>query len=198
MAALDLPQRLSRSNQPGSVSKEDLFSLLSNQRRRFVLHYVQYHNKETDLGTLATAIAAWELGVDRDTVSHDQRKSVYTSLQQSHLPKLDKSGLINFDRRAGKISPTDQLDTIDIYTETVDRGDITWSQYYLTLSGLMVGVTFGAYVDVSIFNHLPDVAWGAFCAGALVISSTMHILVNKKKMKLGGTDKPPEVNEDGS
>lgn len=72
-----------------------LFSALSQRRRRIVC----YHLRETgraDLRTLADTVSGWLAvgpGPD-DSVDHE---SVRVDLHHVHLPKLDDSGLIDYD-----------------------------------------------------------------------------------------------------
>lgn len=188
------PLSLRNQRSTTELSQQKLYQLLSNQRRRFTIHYLQQHEQETDLSTLAETIARWEAGVDAETITHRQRKSVYTSLQQSHLPKLDDAGIVDFNRRASVVAPTDQLQTISIYTEVVSDRDIAWSKYYLTLSGMMLLVVAAAQFNLGPFTLLPDLSAGVFGAVAVLISGTVHTL-SMKRMRLGETPTPPEVTD---
>lgn len=108
-------QRIDRSNgsdDDATAESADLdvvFSVLRNSRRRRILRYVDREGSTT-LGELATHIAAIENGIEERAVSSDQRKLLYVSLYQSHLPKLGDAGCIDYDSDRGTVEPTDRVD----------------------------------------------------------------------------------------
>lgn len=86
-----------------ALSKDVIFNLLSVERRRLTLRYLRRNGPEASLSTLATRIAAHENAEPVDAVTSDQRKRVYIALYQSHLPKLDDAGVVDFDSRRGSV-----------------------------------------------------------------------------------------------
>jgi len=82
-----------------------IFTILKNRRRRLVLEYLR-DRESTMHGDLARHIAAIENGVSADAVTSTQRKRVYVSLYQAHLPKLDEFGAISLDRDRGTVERT--------------------------------------------------------------------------------------------
>ena len=131
----------SPSETDGPVEPEDpdlnvdrLYHILSNRRRRFALYFLQRTDDGTTLAELTEHVAAWESGCDPDDLSSDQRKRVYTALQQSHLPTLEKAAIVQYDEIDKYVEPTESLSSIDCYP-TIDRSP-RWSHYYLGLSAL--------------------------------------------------------------
>lgn len=189
------------SESPSSIEQEEtvpsrdtMYELLSNQRRRYAIHYLKYQDESVPIGMLAERIAAWENEIPDAEVTCEQRKSAYTALQQHHLPKLDDAGLVSFNRQRGLVAPGDALDKVDIYTEVVQDGDFSWSQYYLGLSvvtGLVLG---GVWAGVTPLTALPDIAWGIFCVTAFAVSAAVHFTATRG-MKLGTDKQPPEVQD---
>jgi hypothetical protein len=182
---------VSDSTERLTAAQDTIYKMLANRRRRYVVHYLKYRGDGVDLGTLAEQVAAWEYGVDRDRLAADQRKNVYTALQQRHLPKLDDAGLVAFDSREGTVTPTDALAEVDIYTEVVQDGEFAWSQYYLGLAGVTTALMLAVWADVEPLVGLPDVAWGIFCTTAFVVSAAFHV-VAAREMKLGAGLNPPD------
>ena len=168
--------------------------MLSNQRRRYVLYYLNQHPGTVSLRDLAERIAAWENDVAVDELDYKQRKRVYTSLQQSHLPKLDDAGLVEFDKRSGAVVPSATLEEYDVYLDVVRGNDIPWNEYYLGLSAVGASVLAAAAVDAYPFVLLPDLAWAVFVVVAFAVSACCHTYFTPK-MQLGGGDAPPEVEE---
>jgi hypothetical protein len=95
------------------LSLSTTFELLKNSRRRETISYLLEHEGESTLSDLAEHIAALENGIEVVQLSSDQRKRVYIGLYQCHLPKLDKAGVIDFDKNRGTVllkeSVADQL-----------------------------------------------------------------------------------------
>jgi len=82
-----------------------------------------------ELGDLAEHVAAWELEKDVAAITSTERRRVYTSLQQTHLDKLEEAEIIECDRKT--IKPTERLEDLEFYLEVVPEDEIPWAQYYL-------------------------------------------------------------------
>lgn len=73
---------------------DTLFSILSNERRRFTLHTLRNETEPIDRRDLAEIVAGLENGKDREDVTPTERKRVYVSLHQHHLPKLEDADAV--------------------------------------------------------------------------------------------------------
>jgi hypothetical protein len=178
-----------------SLSREDVFEILSNRRRRFVIHYLQGNGNRASLGELAEEIAAWESGIEPEAVASDERKRVYTSLQQFHLPKLDDHEVVEFDDREGVIERTAAADDIDLYLEVVEQRDVPWSQYYVALAVANLGVLGAGLAGTYPLTLVSGYGWGIFVVTTFLISALLHTYVTRAEMRLGDTETPPEVVE---
>lgn len=85
------------------LSKDMIFELLRNWRRRQVLRYLDVNDGTARLDELAEEIAARENGIDQQALSSSERKRVYIALYQCHLPKMDDSGVIDYNQARGTI-----------------------------------------------------------------------------------------------
>lgn len=175
-----------------SLPRDDVYEVLRNRRRRFVIHYLRRTDSRVGLGTLAEHVAAWEDGIDVAAVGADARKNVYTSLQQFHLPKMEDLDLVVFDRRAGEVTLTDAADDIDVYLEVVDRYDAPWSLYYLGVGGTAGLVTLGHGLGVPVLAGMTDVMCGIFTITAVGVLALVHTYCTQA-MRLGGEGPPPEA-----
>ena len=115
------------------LSQDDVFEILKSSRRRYVLYYLRRDGPTVDLSTLATHVAAWEHNISSEELTTQQRKRVYISLYQTHLPTLDEAGLVNFDVDTGTIHLLDRARMLDKYLDESSRS-LPWSHYYLSLS----------------------------------------------------------------
>lgn len=94
------------------IELDVVFDLLKNRRRRDILHHLVADNEEIQLGPLAEQIAAREYKKEVSEVHSQERKRVYISLYQCHLPKLADIGAITYNKPRGIVErgPTfDQL-----------------------------------------------------------------------------------------
>lgn len=140
-----------------SLSETTIHSILQNERRRCVLEYLREQEQQTCLRDVVEWIAAIE--ADESPPPKNLRDSVYVSLHQSHLPKLDEVALIDYDRDRKTIALRGEAREVDIYTEVVTTYGITWAAYYLGLAVLSLLVVLAAAVDAPGFAWLSPGAW---------------------------------------
>ncbi len=176
------------------LTEETVFAMLSNQRRRFVLHALEHRpaGAEVPLGALAEKVTAWENGIEEVEVDSKARKSVYTSLQQLHLPKMDDAGILDFDDRAGTVTVTPETEDLTIYLEVVNGNEVPWHGYYLGLGAIGLSLLVALALDAGPFTALPDLAWVAFLVVALLVFASAHTLTARGR-RLGDYDRPPGV-----
>lgn len=74
------------------------------------------------LGDLAEHVAAWELDKEVAELTSAERKRVYTSLQQTHLPTLERANMVEFNDRT--IELTDGAADLDVYLDIVPGDSI--------------------------------------------------------------------------
>lgn len=175
-----------------NLEQDNVFEVLSNRRRRFVLHYLRGNGAQAAVGTLAEYVAAWENGIDVAAVTSTERKNVYTALQQFHLPKMEDLGIVVFDRRASEVELTDAADDVDVYLELIRDGDVPWSLYYLGISLLTGGLTLSYAFDLPILAGTTDIEYAIFTAASLTTMALIHTYYTRK-MRLGSDTPPPEV-----
>ena len=177
----------------GQIPLDDCFDLLSNHRRRYALHYLQQQDDGVTLGELADQVAAWENDADVDAVSYDERKRVYTSLQQVHLPRMDNLDVVEFDDREGRVRMGAAAEHLDVYLEIVTGNDVSWSTFYLGLVAVNAGLLGGATLGLPVLSAIPGIGWAAFAVTTFLVASLAHMYLARTEMRLGETDAPPET-----
>ena len=173
-----------------TLTEDELFEILSNRRRRHILHELMRTEESLDIGALSQEIAACEDGLEPHEVSSSDRKRVYTALHQSHLPKLDKAGVIDFDRDRGRIEPTPALDDVEIYMDIVRGREIPWSDYYLSLTALGGLLLAAVSLDLGPLAALSLQMWGVFIVVTFGVSAIAHRYYARRN-RLGIADEPP-------
>ncbi|AGB15697.1 hypothetical protein Halru_1080 [Halovivax ruber XH-70] len=175
------------------LSKGEVFEVLRNQRRRFVLQYLKQDDRPVELGDLAQQVAAWEYETTLDGVTPEQRKRVYTTLQQTHLPKMDESGILLFDSDAGVIEATDRTRDISVYLEIVPGHEFAWRELYLSLGAISCALVAALWGGVYPFTIVPTLGWTALLALVFTATAAVHIY-HERTMRLGYGNHPPELS----
>lgn len=104
--------RLDRVETPEFL--DTIYALLASSHRRNVLHYLMTHRKPVSVHRLATEVAAIEHDVAPEDVTDDQYDDEFLSLKHTHLPMLDDTGVITWDRDAERIALTPLLDHLSV------------------------------------------------------------------------------------
>jgi hypothetical protein len=115
------------------LDRNQIFDVLKNQRRRYVIRYLSERDGQVELRDMAVAMAEWENG--NEYISHKDRKRAYVSLYQTHLPKMSEYGVIEYNQPRGTIEPTPYLDQIESYLDISPENTFLWHRLYL-MSGL--------------------------------------------------------------
>lgn len=182
----------SSSDGEKSLSAETIFETLSSRRRRYALHYLSQTGNAVPIRELSEQLAAWENGVERAAVTPKQRKRVYTALHQTHLPKMNRLGVVDYDKDRGMVSLTDRVDGFDIYLDVVASDDLPWSQFYLALGGVLTALVGLAALGVPPFSFVGGVGYALVVTLAFTAVAGYHTLRDQRTL-VGSTDKPPDV-----
>ena len=153
-----------------------VFDILRNDRRRAVLRYLKRRDaRSATLDEMATHIAGRENDVDVSRVSSTQSKRVYFALYQSHLPKMDDVGIIDYDRNRGIIEPKG-LSHLEPHLSIIDgneQGTESWLVVFgiLVASGLLLAL--GRYT-IGPLGFVTGDVWVAILICAMVGFVTCH------------------------
>ncbi|MFB6224146.1 MAG: hypothetical protein ABEH86_10810 [Haloarcula sp.] len=98
-------------------TRDDLFHVLQCRRRRLVLKYLYEYpgDKPANMSDIAEHIAALEHDTTVDALRSKERQRVYIALYQSHLPKMDDAGVINYNQDRGLVEATELTKSFDGY-----------------------------------------------------------------------------------
>ena len=174
MAITDSAIDLGDASRP-EVPRNEIFEVLSNERRQCVLHYLKQHqDRRVELRELVDHVAAWENETSLDGLDSNERKRVYTALRQSHLPKLENAGIIEYEHMRGEVEVTDQARHVQMYLEYVPERDIPWSQYYLGLSAVAMALVAVTWAGIYPFSGLSGVGLAAILVAVYTASAGIH------------------------
>ena len=182
-----LPEEITSVTDDGDrdrLSKDVIFELLKNRRRREVLTYLLESEGTVTLGELAEQIAAWENDTTVNALSSDQRKRVYVALYQTHLPKMDDAGIIDYDQDRGLIELSDNADLLMMYLDTDTHRTDRWDRWYAVVSVVGAAVVAGAYLGVPPLTVAPAAAVAGVVVGAFLALSLAHVVVNYRRQRM--------------
>ena len=176
----EIASSVSDSEADEGLSKDVIFELLKNRRRREVLAYLLEAEETVTLGELAEQIAAWENDTDVNALSSDQRKRVYVALYQTHLPKMDDAGIVEYDQDRGLISLADNADLLMMYLDTDNHKQDRWDRWYAGLS--VVGAAFvgAAVLEIPPLAAAPTLGVTSAVVFAFLLLSIVHVVTNRR------------------
>ncbi|MBV0900951.1 DUF7344 domain-containing protein [Haloarcula salina] len=162
------------------ISKGEIFDVLQNERRRHTLQYLRENGGPVSLGDLASHVAAQEYDCPDADVTSAQRKRVYTTLQQSHLPRMDEAGIVEYDDETGTIERTEQTEELTVYLEIVPGSEFPWREYYLSLGAVSLAIVTILWVGVYPFTLISPLVWWAVLSIVLCISAGYHTYIGRE------------------
>jgi len=160
------------SNVREPLSEDLIFDVLKNRRRRYTLHYLKQQGRPVELSDLAEQVAAWENDKTVSALTANERKSVYTSLYQTHLPKLADAGIVDYNRNRGVVELSSNAAQLESYLRP--RDEFPWIRYYVGLTIVATVLVALDVLGVYPFSLLPDQFWGAVIVAAFAFSAVAH------------------------
>ena len=147
------------------IDESEVFHILGNDRRREIICTLIDEDGALPVSDLARRIASEEGGEES---SKNLYKSVYVSLQQTHLPKLAEKEIVVYDTDAQRVKPGPTFSQIRPYLrETTPEESPLRLAVPLFLSALGLLVALGLAVRVSVLQGV----------GAAVVSTIFLLLI---------------------
>lgn len=169
------------SSEP-TLSQDVVFDILSSPRRRYVLYYLRNESDSIELTELAEHVAAWENETEPASLTEQERKRVYVSLYQTHIPRLDEAGLVHYDRESGEIRLTREARAIDSYLET-ETETISWQLVYLGLAFAGALLLLVTTLGVTPLGAIPQTVIAGLVLLAFVVTAAIHTVVRLRERR---------------
>lgn len=112
------------------LAEPEVYDVLQNDRRRRVLRCLCDHGGELTLRELASLLAAEESDGETDELE----RSIYNSLHQTHLPKLESTGVVSYDRHSNTVTLEPSAGDLERYLALRSVFGLTWGEYYRMLA----------------------------------------------------------------
>ncbi|GAA0549433.1 hypothetical protein ABNG02_07740 [Halorubrum ejinorense] len=156
---------------------EQVYAILANERRRHAIEQLRLTGGTVSVNELSTLVARHETG--ESPPPKRSRESVYTSLVQTHLPKLEAAGVVTYDRGSRTIELSRRARDLGLYTEVLAPGGATWSEIYRALAVASLLVVLAALLDVPLVSAVDPVLWTSLALGAFAAASAVQLWVNR-------------------
>lgn len=162
-----------------SISVEAVFTILGSSRRRYALHYLRRVDGPVTIRDLSEQLAAWETGKERTAVRPKERKRLYTALHQTHLPRMDRLGVVEYDQNRGIVTLSDTSVIFDRYLDTarVDNA-FPWEWVSLAIGGVLAAVLGVAFLGVAPFSQVSASVYATVAVVVLVTTAAAQVLIN--------------------
>ena len=164
---------MNNTQQTIRLTECDIHDVLRNERRTHLLEILHQKRETLPLREISEQIAALETG--EIPPPRNIRESVYNSLHQTHLPKLDKMNIVAYERDRKLVTLARGSDQISLYMETVPEHEITWAAYYLAIGALALVVIGLSSTGIPIFAALPVIVWTCLFFGILLVSALYQL-----------------------
>ncbi|MFC5135070.1 MULTISPECIES: DUF7344 domain-containing protein [Haloferacaceae] len=125
-------------NETEKLTKDEVFEVLSSSRRRQILYHLHRRGGEADLRDLARDTAGAE---KVDPITDDVVKRLYISLYQTHVPKLEKVGVVRYDSDDKSVVLTNRVTDIARVLNVEIEPSRQWSLYYALLAVTGLGLS---------------------------------------------------------
>jgi hypothetical protein len=172
------------------LTQDDVFELLSSARRRYVLYLLREADEPMKLTELASQVAAWEYDTDVDDLTEQERKRVYVSLYQTHIPHLDDAGVVAYDKDTGMVALEPDAKAVDTYLETPDSG-ISWEWVYLALAATSAVLLTLTVLDILFFEAISESGMSVVILAAFLIAAVAHTILRMQAKQ----DAPSELKK---
>ncbi|OIB57185.1 DUF7344 domain-containing protein [Natrialba sp. SSL1] len=157
-------------------TQAELFDVFSNARRRRTVQFLKRQGSSCDLAPLVEQVAAWENDTDPDDVTRTQRRRVYISLYQTHLPMLEDHGIVDWDPDSHTITLLPNDDLFEPYLDRQLGTQRPWHRFYAAVATVgLVAFALAALAVGPVTTAAAPIVALAVCAAILAISIVQHV-----------------------
>jgi len=157
-----------------TLTRDVVFDVLSSARRRQVLRLLKTEGP-MELTELAEHVAARENDTTVENLTKQQRKRVYVSLYQTHVPKMEDAGLVEYDQETSMVSLKARAAEIDRYLGR-DEG-FRWQYVYLLIAAAGLVLLVLSNTALPVVGALSQGDLAVALVGTLALTAIAHLAV---------------------
>lgn len=162
-----------QNNEDEGLDQTEIHKVLSNRRRQLTLQYLAQNEGSMAVRELSEEIAA-EFSGERPP-PRDLRASVYSSLHQTHLPKLDELQVIDYELSSKSASLSDGFDEVKTYMDVKTPHSVAWEDVYFFLGIGALLTVLAAEVGVPVISDPGSLVWILLSLVLLVGTKLYHV-----------------------
>ena len=164
-------------SEQAEMNKDLVFEILSSARRRRLLYHLYNRNGVATLRELAYDVAVDETG---EPVEDEVEKRLYISLYQTHIPKLEDAGIIEYDSDTREVKMTKQIHKIQNVLESEDLGEErAWVRYYAIVG--IAGLALAILITVGFLELSAGIVAGVLAMLLLLVALIHYYDVNFRR-----------------
>ncbi|MFB9807370.1 hypothetical protein ACFFQF_20020 [Haladaptatus pallidirubidus] len=88
------------------VALDRVFGLLSEERRRYTLYYLEQQTRPVSIDEVAEQVAEWESNPGTVSIPEEKFDRIEVDLRHNHLPKASGAEYIRYDPEVEEIEVT--------------------------------------------------------------------------------------------
>jgi hypothetical protein len=158
-----------------------IHQLLANERRRAVIERLDASPGTVTVRELSTWVAATETGESPPPAR--ARDSVYTSLHQTHLPKLDQMGVVEYDRDRSLVHLRPAARQVDRHMDVVNGLGVTWGGYYRSLGVFGLLMVIASLAEVAVFGWIDPLLWASATLAVFAVSVAIQLWDDRWRLR---------------
>lgn len=159
------------------IDRGEVHEILRNDRRRAAIEVLREKLGAVSLRNLSEAIAEREAG--ESPPPRNVRESVYNSLHQTHLPKLDERGVIEYDRDRKTVKLEEGARDVYVHMEVVNEYGITWADYYRSLGVLALITIVATGLGTPALASVEPILIASLFLMVFAVSTARQLWVNR-------------------
>jgi len=184
---------------PGDLEAVEIHDVLSNERRQMVIDRLRESEGTLSARDLSEFIAERETG--ESPPPRNIRQSAYVSLHQTHLPKLDELGIVEYDESEKTVTLDEAASReVGVYMETVPKYGISWSEYYFGVSVLGLLLLAAARLEVPVVSAAPPATLIGAILALIAVSAAYQTVQQGSSIlhRIGAVGSGPADEEEGN
>ena len=163
-------------NDRDQLTRDEVFELFNNPRRRYVLYLLEEEPDGMSIGDLTDEVTAWEEESTVENLTQQQRKRVYVSLYQTHVPKLEDAGFVDHDQDTGMVELRSRAREVNQFLGE-ETSSFPWPYIYLPLAFVGLALVLLRNFNVWVFGELSESGLAVALVVGLVLTAAVHAVI---------------------
>lgn len=170
---LKLSRGTKKTGSGPKLSKSDIHDVLRNSRRRRIMERLETAGRTVTVRELAEHIAETES--NQSPPPKNIRQSAYVSLHQTHLPKLDDLGIVDYDSTRKEICLTKRATDVQAYMDIGRENRHDWSQFYFGVGALALLTSVGHAIGIPVLTEVSERGVANFYFLVFTLFASYHL-----------------------